>query len=731
MRREPSNQTTYYCDQLKGMRTRGQLQDAYRLGKQLHERFPDDEYIEGAFSWVIYDCLKRYKDEKSKYHKDLPAFLKTLRMIPSLRFDAYANDLFFENIAKYLIAGIGWDLRSEQNITELQSLFECLTELDSQEESHVYKTMIAYLEEPIRALAWDYRKANDLEALLYLLGVLASINPQTVLFLHEPLVMLGWDYRQANNVDGLLVLLNAISSLGDIDAYFRDKDTLLMFAKGFEPAKNPSDAPLMQAKKAKGTVALVEWFELENLTQDMFQEEEYKGKTQQSLAEKIVNLYTDALGLKNQNGHFVFDDARIRMGLNSLENVIQSSQAERWIWPQYKCGKLLMQVDGAHEARPFFAKVLLGKWDEPYIWGAFADTFLDDDITAYAKCLFRGLRLSRNTGFSLALHEKAMLYLKSIRKYPEAKREALIVSEYRKGQGWPESGIVESEMNEGWFDVVASDDNLNLYQELSVGSEVYVFPYATKSSFYVEWIDDEKGLMGIASEGIEEPQPRRKLHTYRFRHPYTPNWAKGITRTVIKDREVRQSVEIGVCYEGILSKDKKAILGNIERCASEDFAQRFTIEFEGTFDLVKYKDKQGIVKAIGFVRDTQRGSLFVPPTLFNDSNLTTFDLVKGTARAIFKDDQWTMEVTNIEFLGKPNLDDIEREVSGKFERTRQSFGFVGDCFVPQNLVLTEKLRECDYVTVLARKSWDKKKDKWSWTATKIIYKEPYNRTVQR
>ena len=158
MRQEPSEQTSYYCDQLKDMRTRGQLQEAYQLGRQLHERFPSDEYIERAFSWVVYDCLKRYKDEKSKYRKDLPAFLKTLRMIPSFSFDACTNDLFFENIAKYLIPNLGWDLRSEKNIPALQNLLTCLIELNSGEKSRVYETMIAYLEEPIRALGWDYRK---------------------------------------------------------------------------------------------------------------------------------------------------------------------------------------------------------------------------------------------------------------------------------------------------------------------------------------------------------------------------------------------------------------------------------------------------------------------------------------------------------------------------------------------------------------------------------------------
>lgn len=686
MRQEPSEQTSYYCDQLKDMRTRGQLQEAYQLGRQLHERFPSDEYIERAFSWVVYDCLKRYKDEKSKYRKDLPAFLKTLRMIPSFSFDACTNDLFFENIAKYLVPNLGWDLRSEKNIPALQNLLACLIELNSGEKSRVYETMIAYLEEPIRALGWDYRKASDL--------------------------------------DGLIGLLHTILSLGDTSALFKNRDMLLMFVKGFEPCKNPSDTPSTQAKKAEGAATLVEWFGLENLTQDMFQEEKYQEKIQQSLAEKLVNRYIDALGLRNQNGQFIFDDARIRIGLNSLENALQSPRTEQWVWPQYKYGKLLMQIDGAQKARPFFARVLLDKWGESYIWGAFADTFVGEDSTAYAKCLFRGLKLSRNTGFSLALHEKAMLYLKSIQKYPEAKREALTVSEYRQTQGWPESSIVETERNEDWFAVEAPNDNDELYHELSIGSEAYVFPYASKVNFYVEWKDDEKGLMGIASEEIESSDPQPGIYSYRTIYTHVPNWAQGIRRTVIKDREMMRLMEIGACYTGVLSKDGRTILGGIENCTSEKFAKRFSIEFEGIFDLVRYKDKQGNDKTIGFVRNTQRGSIFIAPNLFNNSSLTAFDIVKGTARAIFKDEQWTMEATSIEFLDKPNPEDVEKEISGTFESTRQSFGFIGDCFVPKSLVFAEKLRDYDHVTVLARKSWDKKKEKWSWTAVKVTNREP-------
>lgn len=319
-----------------------------------------------------------------------------------------------------------------------------------------------------------------------------------------------------------------------------------------------------------------------------------------------------------------------------------------------------------------------------------------------------------------------MLYLKSVQKYPEAKREALIVSDYRKGQGWPESSTVEAERYEEWFDTEASSDNTELYQDLSAGSEAYVFPYAVKADFYVEWKDDDKGLMGIASEGNEVPRPQPGALAYRTKYAYVPNWAQGIRRTVVKDREAMRALEVGACYSGVLSKDARTILGGIERAPSTEFEERFIVKFQGTFDFVRYKDKQGNDKSIAFVRDTQRGSIFVPPGLFRDSGLTTFDIVRGTARAIFKDEQWTMETTSIEFFEKPNPKDIEKEISGEFESTRQSFGFIGDCFVPKSLVFEEELRDFDQVTVLARKIWDKKKCQWGWTATTVLDKKAWN-----
>lgn len=685
MRREPSEQTSRYCDQLKSMRTNGNLRDAYRLGRQLHGQYPDDEYIEGAFSWVVYDCLKRYKDEKSKYYKDLPAFIQTLRAIPGLKLDPQSNDLFFENVAKFIVSGVGWDLRAAKNAPALQRLLECLAELDANEGSRVYKTMLAYLVDPVVALGWDYRKASD--------------------------------------IDGLIGLLRIIVSLGNAAVYFKNEGVLLMFAKGFEPTKTPSDTPAAQAKKAEGVVTLIEWFGLENFTPEMFVEAEYQGKMQQSLAEKLVSRYADVLGLRNREGDSVFDENRIRAGLNSMESVLQRPEAERWIWPQYKYGKLLMTVEGSRKARPFFAKVLLDKWNESYIWGAFADTFLEDDATAYEKCLFRGLRLARNTGFSLALHEKAMLHLKSMGRYREAKREALIVSDYRRGQGWQESNVVEAQKGEEWFESEPSNNNEELYLELSKGSEEYVFPYAEKACFYVEWKDEGKNLMGIVSEAMEESQGRSASRPWRAEHTYAPSWAQGLRRTVVKNPELMQHFGVGACYAGVLSKDGRTILGGIARCTSEEFTERLMIDYEGTFDPVRYKSKQGDDKTIGFVRDTQRGSLFVPPNLFRGSDLEAFDIVKGTARAVFKDERWTMEVTSIEFLRKPNVEDVEKEISGTFEGTNQSFGFVDGCFIPGSLVFAEKLNDYDFVTVLARKSWDKKKGKWSWTAKKIIKKD--------
>lgn len=723
MRQEPSEQTTHYCDQLKIMRTGGQLREAYQLGKQLHEKFPSDEYIERAFSWVIYDCLKRYKDEKSKFYKDLPAFVKTLTMIPSYGFDPYSNASFFENISKYLIPGIGWDLRLAKDIPALEDFLKRLKRLDANEESNVYGTMLAYLEEPIGALGWDYRKAGDLSGLLGLLKMITSIDSKMASCLREPIIAFGWDCRKANNLDGLTSLLNVIASLGDASACFKNKDALLMFSKGFEPSKNLSDMPAIQSKKAMGIVTLIEWFDLDNLTPDMFREEEYQGKKQQSLAEKLISRYADVLGLQTQDGRYVFDAVHIKRGLDSLAIVLQSTNAQQWIWPQYKYGKLLIQVDGAQKARPFFAKVLLRKWNEPYIWGAFADTFAEYDPVAYAKCLFRGLRISQDIGFSLTLHEKAMLVLKSMQRFAEAKREALTVSDYRRGQGWPESSAVEQQKDQDWFNIEPADNNEDLYLELSAGAEQYVFPYAEKTNFYVEWKDAEKSLMGITTIGSDDTESNPISRVRQNSYAYVPSWAKGLRRTVIKDHGMICSLEVGACYTGVLSQDGRTILGDIESCASEEFANRFTIEFEGTFDLVKYKDKQGNDRAIAFVRDTQRGSIFVPPNLFKNTELVTFDIVQGTARAIFKDERWSMETTDIRFLGKPDPHDIEKEISGEFESTRQSFGFIGDCFVSKSLVFKEKLKDYDRVTVLARKSWDKKKGHWGWAAVKTLKKD--------
>lgn len=677
-------------DRLKELRKSGMLQEAYRWGKELRTRYPDEREIEFEFSWVIYDCLKRYKGNDPRFANNLDVFMQTLRLIPSYGFDVGANGMFFENVTKHLIGSIGWKLRDAKDLSSLQRLMDLLLEMDGSEKTNVYGGMLAGLVEPL--ISW------------------------------------GWDLRKSNDVDGLRDLLQSIIALGAHSPHYKKRTVLLMFCKGFEPSDDPQDTPIIQLKKADGMVLLAEWVGLDGLSTDMFHEEVHEGRTYSSVAKMLVKRLADVLGLRDRDGRFRYDERRIRSGLDSIARILEDDRTEDWIWTRYSYGKLLMQIDGAKAARSCFAKVLIGKWREPYIWGAFADTFEGEDPAAFSKCLFKGLCLSDSIGSSLSLHKKAMLLFKSTERFAEAKREAIIVSEYRASQGWLGSSIVEAQEREAWFAVEPTPDNSDLYVELSKGAEELVFPYAERADFYVEWIDEEKGLLGIVTIGAADVEDVSFAYLPIFEQRLRaalPRWMNGMHRTKVKDRALAGKLEVGRCYSGVLSKDARTILGAIDDCASAAFADRFLIEFEGMFDPVKPKDKQGSRSSIAFVRNTQRGSIFVPPPVLKDARAEAFDIVGGTARARFKDDRWSMEATAIWFLKKPAPEEVEKVISGCFESTDQPFGFVGECFVPEKLVRSEQLSMYCNVTVRARKSWDRKKGKWGWVAYEVTEKHKY------
>lgn len=112
------------------MRKSGNLQGAYRLAVEAYRSEPGNKYIAGELTWVLYDCLKRYKANGSQYFGNGKAYAQSLRVIARYGFDPRENDMFYENLVRS-VGSVSWDLVKRKRVEDLRKVFEATVDLSA------------------------------------------------------------------------------------------------------------------------------------------------------------------------------------------------------------------------------------------------------------------------------------------------------------------------------------------------------------------------------------------------------------------------------------------------------------------------------------------------------------------------------------------------------------------------------------------------------------------------
>ena len=120
----------YVSQQIHSLRKSGDLQGAYRLAVGAYRSEPGNKYIAGELTWVLYDCLKRYKTSGSPYYEDGEAYAQSLRVITRYGFDPHENDMFYENLVRS-VGSVSWDLVKRQRVEDLRKVFEAAVDLSA------------------------------------------------------------------------------------------------------------------------------------------------------------------------------------------------------------------------------------------------------------------------------------------------------------------------------------------------------------------------------------------------------------------------------------------------------------------------------------------------------------------------------------------------------------------------------------------------------------------------
>ncbi len=243
---------------------------------------------------------------------------------------------------------------------------------------------------------------------------------------------------------------------------------------------------------------------------------------------------------------------------------------------------------------------------------------------------------------------------------------------------------------------------------------------------YIEWLSARKGLVGIAFEGRD-----------------------GLERHTVADADLAGSLEEGGVYTAVVSPDGRRILGDPEPVAPAGERLPFVRPFEGRFEPVRgfgfvHRDlpagdgaapagaaDRGSAFAQGAATAVPAGGqgrsaaslagvdVFVPAALVSEHAIGGLSRVAGTARMVFRDGTWRYEAARIERVDPAGPEAAERVFEGEARLQPGGYAFVGDCLVGRDLVASAQIRDGQLVRVRARRSWNRPRRAWGWSAVAL------------
>lgn len=661
------------------LRKAGKLKEAFRLAQQAHAEDPDNRYVSGAFAWVIYDYLKRFKDEiecaadaagaaaPSSGTSATPGldvassvgrYCRALATAADLGLDLRGNEVFYERLFGSNLPGVAWALRKAGNCRAAGQLIDAVCEC----------VKAPYAAQPLLELDASGEQLDfspdDLAQKMF--------TPLYLLVRKDGKAKSGGPSKGA-------AAPGAVGGHGDSAADVAGSLVKLVAWFGFDHFPLADFEPRTREDRSRGTCRV------EDVVND--------------LLKAVIELY--------QEGRPVPVGVNVENLFLAVERLL-TFKGRTWEWTPYHLGRALAHAGMCEKARFYLERFAENRVTEPYVWDALALANADrPDIQR--SCCFRALEASRTPKLVLSLHERAMRYLADDGELAAAKREALIVKETREREGWRPSRAVEDIEREAWYGATEpTPDNEGLYRSLGAAAlDCVARRIASPRKVYVEWISVEKGLVGIVLKGRD-----------------------GLERHKVKDDGLARSLEAGEVYLAVVSPDARHILGSVEPVEAPQERLPFVLPFSGRFELVKgfgfvhrgFPAGEGTVSGRRVVPPRVRATgndVFVSAAEVERCGLENLALVSGTARLVFKDEDWKYEAAEITEVKPIEPGEGERTFEGEVRVSPAGFAFVGDCFISRDMAERERLCDGQVLSVNARRSWNRKRGEWSWEAVSI------------
>ena len=348
-----------------------------------------------------------------------------------------------------------------------------------------------------------------------------------------------------------------------------------------------------------------------NLSPEDFEEEEYNGKKNMSLAEQVYIAYAKHLAEGkpiDAYGNREIDRQKIKEFLPALEELIE--KYPNYLYPPYFKAKLLLQL-GADDVMSSFLPLARKKKGEYWVWQLLAEIYKDQPEIVFASYC-KALSLRTKDEFLVKIRQSFAGLLIQKQMYAEAKNELEnILAVKAKTQSRISNEIQLWAASDWYKTTVAKRDNFSLYNHYGPQAEELLFADIPGETVVVEFVNRDRKILNFVKD-----QEKKGIFKYD---------------RLLRDPQIGDVLEVK--FRDNLSEGRYMVYtvkkGKPEECAALK---------EVTGDL------RIIPAGIGFIDD-----VFVDKSVIAKCNLTNAQKIHGKAILSFNKtkNQWGWKLISI------------------------------------------------------------------------------------
>ena len=416
------------------------------------------------------------------------------------------------------------------------------------------------------------------------------------------------------------------------------------------------------AENWRGYNDFLYWWNPDNFRVEHFKPDRTQSGTYPGLAYKAARAGAKRV-VKDQ------DDESAEWLLPFLKRIVERGAEEDELWIHYDIGRVANLIDDNATAREHLAQVVREKYTESWAWGHLADSFSDTDDRKAALCA--ALDGAPNDSFVLSIREELAEVLVSEESYSQAKREVLNIVEVRQAEGYDFPERVKQWKSSEWFEEVkAPESNQSLYEAHADRARELVLED-------IPWVD---GVVTGHQEKNDKGPARTFIGVSSGKGSFSDIPVRDENHSLLGDLDQGAPVKVR-------AERSSQTIFDVKRRKGDEWD---LLEMEVA--VVDHVNEESEVTHI--VTSSTRHGLAYHDSVPGSDKFEPGDYVK--VRSVKGRQDRPERIVDIEKTEEVPPETINQSIEGYFSFPhdgRTHFGFVQDCYVPEELIETYDLSD--------------------------------------